>query len=53
MLKPKIEPDARHPQMYRIRYADGTLSEMVNLTRAKDALAALQAAYEREAAHAR
>lgn len=47
MPKPKIVPDARHPALYRIQYADGSLSEMVNLTRAKDALASLVTAYER------
>jgi hypothetical protein len=33
-----IEPDGRWPNMYRLRYPDGSLSDMVNLTRAKDAL---------------
>jgi hypothetical protein len=37
-----IVPDARWPGMYRIRRPDGTLTEMVNLTRAKDALRALE-----------
>jgi hypothetical protein len=32
-------PDARWPGMYRIRRPDGTLTDMVNLTRARDALA--------------
>jgi hypothetical protein len=32
-----VEPDAKHPSMWRIRYPDGQLSDMVNLTRAKDA----------------
>jgi hypothetical protein len=30
------------PGMYRLKRADGTLSDMVNLTRAKDGLAAMQ-----------
>jgi hypothetical protein len=32
-----IEPDAKYFRLYRIRYPDGHLSDMVNLTRAKDA----------------
>ncbi len=31
-----IEPDAKYFRLYRIRYPDGHLSDMVNLTRAKD-----------------
>ena len=34
-----IVPDDRFPGMYRLKRSDGTLSDMVNLTRAKDALA--------------
>jgi hypothetical protein len=30
-------PDARHPNMWRIRHRDGRLSDIVNLARAKDA----------------
>jgi hypothetical protein len=33
-----IVPDAKWPGMYRLRLPDGSLSVMVNLTRAKDAL---------------
>ena len=33
-----IVPDAKWPNMYRLVRPDGTLSNMVNLTRAKDAL---------------
>ena len=36
-----IVPDAKWPGMYRIRRPDGTLSDMVNLTRAKDVCASL------------
>jgi hypothetical protein len=32
-----IEPDAEWEGMYRVRLPDGRLSDMVNLTRAKDA----------------
>jgi len=37
-LDPRIIPDAKYPGMYRIRRPDGSLSDMVNLTRARDAL---------------
>ena len=32
-----IEPDARWPGMWRVQLSDGSLSDMVNLTRARDA----------------
>ena len=35
-----IVPDAVWPGMYRLRFPDGRLSDMVNLTRARDALRA-------------
>jgi hypothetical protein len=37
-LPRRIVPDAQSPGMYRLRLPDGGLSDMVNLTRAKDAL---------------
>ena len=37
-LDPRIVPDAKWPGMYRLRVLDGRLSDMVHLTRAKDAL---------------
>jgi hypothetical protein len=37
--KPKLVPDATHPSMWRVRWPDGSLSDMTNLTRAKDAVA--------------
>jgi hypothetical protein len=40
-LDPRIVPDATYAGMYRIRKPDGTLSDMVNLTRARDALRVL------------
>jgi hypothetical protein len=40
-LDPRIVSDARWPGMYRIRCSDGSLTDMANLTRAKDALCAL------------
>src|SRR5262249_19370930 len=36
-----IVADNRFPRMYRLKRTDGSLSDMVNLTRAKDALAAM------------
>jgi hypothetical protein len=39
-LPKAIVSDVRYPGMYRLRLPDGSLSEMVNLTRAKDALLA-------------
>lgn len=32
-----VVPDAKYPTMWRVRFPDGTLSDMVNRTRAKDA----------------
>src|SRR5262249_28468256 len=37
-----IVADPKWPNMFRLKRTDGTLSDMVNLTRAKDALAAMQ-----------
>jgi hypothetical protein len=42
-LPPGIVPDEHYRGMYRLRLPDGSLSDMVNLTRAKDALAAVHA----------
>jgi hypothetical protein len=33
----KIIPDATWPMMFRVEYPPGTISDMTNLTRAKDA----------------
>jgi hypothetical protein len=33
----QIERDAKYPQMWRVRLPDGSLSDMVNQARAKDA----------------
>jgi hypothetical protein len=38
-LDPRIVPDPVWPGMYRTRQGNGRLSDIVNLTRAKDALA--------------
>jgi hypothetical protein len=37
----KIVPDAKWPNMYRIKWRDGRLSDMVNYTRASAALRGL------------
>ena len=37
-LDPRIVPDSKWPGMYRIRRPDGSLSDMANLTRCRDAL---------------
>jgi hypothetical protein len=39
MRRPKLMPDATRPGMWRVRWPDGRLSDMTNLTRAKDAVA--------------
>jgi hypothetical protein len=39
-LDRRIVPDAKWAGMFRVRYPDGSLSDKVNLTRAKDALRA-------------
>ena len=36
-----VEPDGTYPAMWRIRLLNGTLSKMVNLSRAKDAAGAI------------
>lgn len=33
----QIAPDVKYPQMWRVVLSDGTQTDMVNLTRAKDA----------------
>jgi len=43
-LPPNVVLDARYPNMYRLRRLDGSLSDIVNLTRAKDALAEMRGA---------
>jgi hypothetical protein len=40
-LLAKIEPDARWPGMWRIRTPDGVCTDMVNISRAKDAAVSL------------
>ena len=38
-LGPRIVADEHWPGMYRVRLSDGSLSDMTNLTRTRDALA--------------
>ena len=38
-LGPRIAADEHWPGMYRVRLSDGSLSDMTNLTRTRDALA--------------
>ena len=47
MRRPKLMPDAAHPGMWRVRWPDGRLSDMTNLTRAKDAVACFVETEER------
>ena len=37
----EVVPDKAYPGMWRIRHPDGSLSDMANLTRAKDAAMAI------------
>jgi hypothetical protein len=37
-LPPGIVPDGDGPGLYRVRYADGTLSDAMGLTEAREAL---------------
>lgn len=37
----EVRPDKRYPNMYRVRLAGGAWSDIVNLSRAKDAAIAL------------
>jgi hypothetical protein len=36
-----VAPDEKHPGMWRVRSADGPWSDIINLTRAKDAAASI------------
>ena len=38
-MPPKIIPDETYQSIWRVRWPDGKLSDMANLTRAKDAAA--------------
>jgi hypothetical protein len=41
-----VVPDSKWPNMYRVRSPDGTLTDMVNLTRARDAALSFSAIYQ-------
>jgi hypothetical protein len=45
--KPKVVPDAARPGMWRVRWPDGSLSDMTNISRAKDAVACFMETEER------
>ena len=45
--QPKAVPDAARPGMWCVRWPDGRLSDMTNLTRAKDAVACFMETEER------
>ena len=45
--KPKVVPDPARPDMWRVQWPDGRLSDMTNLTRAKDAVACFMEPEER------
>jgi len=45
--QPKVVPDSAHRGMWRVRWPDGRLSDMTNLTRAKDAVACFVETEER------
>jgi hypothetical protein len=47
LRKPKVVPDPANPGMWRVRWPDGRLSDMTNLTRAKDAVACFVETEER------
>jgi hypothetical protein len=49
----RVVPDERHPGMWRVRSPDGRLSDMVNLTRAKDAAATMALAVLNQSGDAR
>jgi hypothetical protein len=44
-----VVPDKKSPRMYRVRRPDGSLTDMVNLTRARDAAQGL-AIHDQQAA---
>ena len=48
MRKARIVRDELHHQMFRVRWPDGALSDMVNLSRANDAAARFNETLERE-----
>lgn len=53
MVRVKIIPDDKWPNMYRIQWPDGTISDMANLTRCNDAVARFKETTERRKRHGR
>jgi hypothetical protein len=47
-LNARLIPDTTYPGMWRVQWPDGRLSDMVNLTRAKDAIACFEETLERK-----
>ena len=47
-MKARVIPDETYPGMFRVRWPDGKLSDMVNLSRANDAAARFNDTLERE-----
>jgi hypothetical protein len=47
-MKARTIPDETHPEMHRVRWPDGKLSDMVNLSRANDAAAAFNDRLDRQ-----
>lgn len=47
-MKARVIPDEAYPEMHRVRWPDGTLSDMANLSRANDAAARFNDTLDRE-----
>ena len=47
-MKARVISDEIYPGMYRVRWPDGKLSDMVNLSRANDAAARFNESLDRE-----
>jgi hypothetical protein len=47
-MKARVISDEIYPSMYRVRWPDGNLSDMANLSRANDAAARFNETMERE-----
>jgi hypothetical protein len=49
MTAHRVIPDFTHPGLWRVRWPDGQVSDMTNLSRAKDALASFLETEKRRA----
>ena len=47
-MKARVIPDEAYHEMHRVRWPDGTLSDMANLSRANDAAARFNDTLDRE-----